>query len=281
MSGPPQALVHSLTHGSGGLRSLEWHDEVASTNDVAAEAARRGVPEIHLVLADRQTAGRGRRERTWHAPSGTSLLGTFVLRPRVEPAALGTLPLLAGLALAEVADAHLAPARVAGRVPAAAVKWPNDLLVRADADTPWRKAAGVLAERREEAVLLGVGCNVDWRGVERPSDLADAGSLAEVAGAPVDRWRVLAGLVGVLARRYASWVEDPASTVDAYRERCVTIGARVRVARGDAGDDGSADAVEGEALGIAADGQLEVATADGVTRVAAGDVVHVREAGGA
>lgn len=278
MGGPPEALVRSLTTGSGGLSGLEWHDEVSSTNDAAAAAARRGVPEIHLVLADRQTRGRGRRGRPWLAPQGSSLLGTFVVRPPagIAPAVLGTLPLLAGVALAEVVGAHLAPAAAAGAAPEAALKWPNDLVVRRRPDERWRKAAGILTEREGDAVLVGVGCNVDWREMDRPAELAEATALGEVAGVPVDRWRVLAGLVGVFARRYAAWCTDPAATVADYRARCVTIGARVRVEQG-SGSEAAGEALEGEALDVADDGLLEVATASGVSRFAAGDVVHLRE----
>ncbi|QBI20658.1 biotin--[acetyl-CoA-carboxylase] ligase [Egibacter rhizosphaerae] len=290
MPGPPDGLVRSLTTGSGGLAGFEWHEEVGSTNDLAAEAARRGASEIHLVLADHQVRGRGRRGREWRAPPGSSLTGTFLLRPGDAP--VETLPLLAGVVLAEVVDAYLAPARALARErtatapganegtgqerrggPELGLKWPNDLLLRPGPNHSWTKAAGVLIEREGPAALLGIGCNVDWRGVPRPEGVV-ATSIAETIGEPVDRWRVLAGLVGVLARRYATWREDPRDTLAAYRDRCVTLGARVRVT-GNASDLGD---LEGEATGIGDDGRLLVATPRGERAVAAGDVIHLHEA---
>ena len=253
--------MRSLVDGPSRLSGLEFHPRVGSTNAVALEAARRGVAEIHAVAADVQTAGRGRMGRAWQAPAGTSLLVSLVLRPRVDGPALATLPLLIGSVLAEVVAAHLREGR---DEPDVALKWPNDLLVGG------RKAAGILVERHPEAVIAGIGCNVDWRGLERPADLGQATSLAEEAGRTIDRWKLLAGLVGVLDRRYGEWQGDPAAALAGYRSRCATIGEGVRVER-----PGVAPLV-GRATGIADDGRLLVATAAGELAVDAGDVVHVR-----
>jgi BirA family transcriptional regulator, biotin operon repressor / biotin---[acetyl-CoA-carboxylase] ligase len=258
--GPPDALVRSLVDGPSLVSGLEWHDEVGSTNVLAAAAAERGVPEIHAVLADVQTAGRGRLGRGWQAPPGTSLMGSYLLRPSVEPALLPLLPLLTGLALAEAVAPH---------VPAVAVtlKWPNDLLVDG------RKSAGILLEIAGDAVIVGVGLNVDWRGVDRPAEFAEATSLAEAAGADVDRWRILAAFAGVFGNRYAEWRADPHTFLPAYWQRCVTLGRDVRVSRV------GQDPLEGHALEVADDGALVVRTAGGrVERVSAGDVEHVRPA---
>lgn len=254
---PPQALVRSVLQGPSRLSSLEWHDEVGSTNELAAEAAAAGVPEIAVYGADVQTAGRGRHRRAWHAPPGTSLQLSFLLRPRVPEASLPLLPLLVGVAVAEVAKAHVLEAPVA-------LKWPNDLLVAE------RKAAGILVERVEGGVVAGVGINTDWRGVDRPPELEGAISLAEAAGRAVDRWRVLAGLVGVLARRYDDWQSDPGAFLDDYRGSCATLGRRVRVT----GLDGAER--QGTATAIGDDGCLLVETPDGIDRVRAGDVSHLR-----
>jgi BirA family transcriptional regulator, biotin operon repressor / biotin---[acetyl-CoA-carboxylase] ligase len=260
VSGPPRALVRSLVEGSSALSGLEWHDEVTSTQARGVAAALAGVPEIHAVVAGAQTAGRGRLGRPWVAPAGTSLLASFVLRPTVPADRVGLLPLLAGLALAEVADRYC---------PRVALKWPNDLLVGG------RKAAGILAERLEPsgAVVLGVGVNVDWRGLARPPEVAQATSLAEAAGADVDRWRVLAALVGLLGRRYHDWTDEPAAFLAAYRRRCATIGCRVRVTRP------AGDPVEGLVTAVDDEGALCVRDgADGAHRLSAGDVEHVRPA---
>ena len=276
MNGPPAELVARLT-ADGVLSGVEWHPQVGSTNVVAGHAAARGAAEIRAIVADEQTAGRGRQGRAWAAPPGTSLLHSLLVRPSVAAPALGLLPLLAGLALAEAVDGLLAG-------PAVALKWPNDLLVEG------RKAAGILVEGLAGgAYAVGIGVNVDWRGVERPAALsASATSLAEAAesfrparpgdsgqrpggcAADVDRWALFAALAEAFAGRYRAWQAEPRAFLDGYRARCATLGAQVTATRG-------LEAVQGLATGIADDGALELRTPAGERlRLLAGDVTHVR-----
>lgn len=238
------------------MSAVEFHAEVDSTQDAAARAVARGVEEIHLVLADTQTAGRGRQERPWLAPAGTSLLASLVLRPGVAPAHQSLLPLLAGLTVAEVVDRYCADV---------ALKWPNDLLLGG------RKAGGLLTEVHGDAVLLGLGVNVDWRGVPRPEEVGDATSLAEQVEQDVDRWRLLAALLGIFGHRYADWRQRPTAFLDDYRRRCATLGRRVRV------DRSGAEPLAGTATHVADDGTLVLRLDGGaVAHVSAGDVTHVR-----
>jgi len=256
----PEALVRSLVDGPSLVTAVQWHERCASTNALAGEAAATGAAEGLLVLADEQTAGRGRHGRTWAAPAGSSLLLSLILRPVVPAASWSLLPLLTGLVLAETVARHLPASDVA-------VKWPNDLLVDG------RKAAGILVEAAGRAAVVGVGVNVDWRGIQRPPELSFAVSLAETVDAEVDRWRVLAGFIGMLSRRYEQWQDLPAAFLDDYRRRCSTIGQNVRVTR-------AHDApLEGVAIDVDARGALAVRTpaAETVT-VNAGDVEHVRPA---
>ena len=255
MEGPPEALVRSLLDGPSSVTGFEWHGVVASTNALAMEAAARGVPEILVVGAEQQTAGRGRLGRRWEAPPGSSLLVSFLLRPGLPRGWWPTLALAAGVALADVAGRWCPDASVA-------LKWPNDLLLDGV------KAAGVLVEAAADAVVVGIGLNVDWRGLERS---VAAVSLAEAGSGPVDRWRVLAGLAGVLDRTYQAWSDDPASVVHRYRSHCATLGNPVRVERV------GQEALEGVALAVADTGALTVRTADGHEHeVLAGDVHHLR-----
>lgn len=251
--------MRTLVEGPSLVASMEWHDEVASTQRLAADAAAAGAPEGHLVLADAQHAGRGRRGREWHAPAGTSLLASLVLRPTVPPESLPLLSLVAAVALAEVAERYC---------PRVALKWPNDLLLGG------RKAAGILAETAAGgAVVLGMGVNTDWQGVPRPVDAPDMTSLAEAGGTSVDRWRVLAALMGVLGRRYLDWQDNPVGILDPYRRRCATLGVRVRVTVP------ARDPYVGVAEGVGQDGALEVRdNAGSLHRLTAGDVEHVRPA---
>lgn len=265
MAGPPDALIRSLVDGPSIVSGVEYEPRMASTNIRAAEVARRGADEGYLVVADHQTAGRGRMGRRWEAPPGSSLLVSLVLRPTVAPRLVALVPLLAGLAVAEVVDGYC-PDHSVG------LKWPNDLLVDE------AKVAGILLERVADAssgggdtpVVVGLGVNVDWRGVEREGS-EPRWSLAEAVGGAVDRWRVLAGVVGVLSRRYDDWQVDPTGFLPAYRERCETIGRRVRI------DVPKGRVVTGQATGVGDDGRLLVASDTGETeQLAAGDVTHVR-----
>jgi BirA family biotin operon repressor/biotin-[acetyl-CoA-carboxylase] ligase len=241
------------------LSGLEWHETAGSTNTLAAEAADRGVEEIYAVLADQQAAGRGRQGRSWQAPPGTSLLCSFVVRPAVPTRRLGLLPLLVGLALADAVDA-VCPGLEA------ALKWPNDLLIGG------RKAAGILAESGSAgAVIVGVGVNVDWRGVNRPAALSGAISLAEAAGEPVDRWDMLSAFARSFAAHYHAWTAAPTGFLNAYRKRCATLGSPVRVSLVGGG------VVRGRALDVTRAGTLLLCVSEGAsTEVIAGDVQHVR-----
>ena len=256
--GPPAELVRSLVGGPAAVAAVEWLDEVDSTNSFAAELAREGAPEITVVGAEVQTAGRGRMGRTWSAPPKSSLTFSLLLRPPVAREALPLLPLLTGMALAEVAARYCKDVEVG-------LKWPNDLLIDG------RKAAGVLVEAADDAVVVGVGLNVDWRGIERWDELADAISLAEMSDFPMDRWRVLAAVLGVFAQRYEVFKDLPAAFLDGYRSRCLTIGRAVRVQRV------GGEELTGQATGVDASGALEVRDQAGqLHRVSAGDVFHVR-----
>lgn len=147
-------------------------------------------PEGAVAVADEQTAGRGRLGRQWLAPAGTSLLCSVQLRPRVDPQRLPELTGVAAQAAAEAIEA------VTGLAPE--IKEPNDLLLGG------RKVAGVLAEAREERVVLGIGINVNIPTDELPTDVAT--SLLLETGHELDRAELLVELLDRLERRYDAWV---------------------------------------------------------------------------
>jgi BirA family transcriptional regulator, biotin operon repressor / biotin---[acetyl-CoA-carboxylase] ligase len=258
----------------GASANVAWDvrhfDEVRSTNTVALELARAGEPEGLVVVADHQTAGRGRLGRSWQAPPGSSLLVSILLRPGADAPAHRAHLLTAAVAMA-AADACQS---VAGFLPS--LKWPNDLVV--ERPEGWRKLAGVLAESDLSAgtlatVVVGIGVNVNWP-VDLPPELAGIAVAANhVAGAPVDRTQLLAGLLEGVGARYGSlsrpdgWRE----LAEEFRRRCSSLGTRVR------GELGS-ETVEGVASGLSDDGRLGIDTADGMRWVAAGDVTHLRPA---
>ncbi|HEX9697061.1 MAG TPA: biotin--[acetyl-CoA-carboxylase] ligase [Actinomycetota bacterium] len=223
-----------------------------STNDEAARLARAGAPEGTVVVADMQTAGRGRLGRTWLAEPGTSLLASWIVRPSIPRDDFPLLTLAAATAAAEAVE------RESGV--AITVKWPNDL--RAGG----RKIAGILAESiGDGAAVIGLGLNV--RQSEFPPEIdAIATSLLRERSRPLGRARLL----GAIMAAFAPFASAPRAALDAYRSRCDTIGRDIRV------EQPSGEGLAGRAVRIADDGAL-IVDVDGIeTAVAAGDVVHLR-----
>jgi BirA family biotin operon repressor/biotin-[acetyl-CoA-carboxylase] ligase len=295
LSRPPlsQAALRRALVKPGAL----WTDvrvvsHTTSTNADLAEAARHGALEGTVLVAEHQTAGRGRLDRTWESPPRAGLTFSMLLRPSpVPPQRYGWLPLLAGVSLVDVV-------RRLGEIDAG-LKWPNDLLVapsagtapssatpsgaaafgRAHAEGPARpgKCAGILAEAvpngPDPAVVLGIGLNVSTTADELPT--TEATSLALAGSACVDRDPLLRAFLREFGADYTDWRTaggDPEKSglrAD-YLARCDTLGRTVRVSL-----PGGAD-LTGEAVDVDGEGRL-VIDHDGVrTPVAAGDVVHLR-----
>jgi BirA family transcriptional regulator, biotin operon repressor / biotin---[acetyl-CoA-carboxylase] ligase len=246
--------------------------ETGSTNADVVVAALTGAPEGLVLVAESQRSGRGRLDRQWVAPPGSSLTWSMLLRPAVPAVRLGWLPLLAGVAVVE------AVRRIA-RVDAV-LKWPNDVLVRGAPGTEYGKCAGLLAEvvnGGAAAVVLGIGLNVSQTADELPTGGTGlpATSLALAAAASVDREALLRGVLETIGTWYRRWIEaggDPevSGLADTYRSRCITLGRQVEVSRP------GGDVVSGTAESVDADGRLVVRTASAAYPVAAGDVIHVR-----
>jgi BirA family biotin operon repressor/biotin-[acetyl-CoA-carboxylase] ligase len=206
---------------------------VDSTNVRAQRLAMGGAPHGTLVTAAGQTAGHGRQGRAWVTPAGRALACSLVLR---EPPRL--LPMVAAVAVADVADRLDA----AGR--AAAIKWPNDVLLDA------RKVAGILAEGRPQEgwVVLGIGLNVAVEEEAFPPELRDVAT--SLGGEPAQVEPALA----LLLERLAHWLAaPPEQAIATYRERDALAGRELSWGSGQ----------RGTALGIADDGRLRVRTAAG------------------
>jgi BirA family biotin operon repressor/biotin-[acetyl-CoA-carboxylase] ligase len=268
------ALDAARLNGAVASRPGVWREvrvvaETGSTNaDLLAEA-RSGAPEGLVLVAEEQTAGRGRMGRRWVSPPGCALTFSVLLRPAGVPATLlGWLPLLAGVA---VASALRDTAAVDARL-----KWPNDVLA-GDA-----KLAGILAERWGDAIVIGIGINVSQRRGELPvptaTSVLQAAPAAPGAG-PEIRERLLAGVLHELARRYRAWLDQPhpgdadgSGLRREYLRRSGTVGAAVTVTLP------AGQSLTGTAIGVDAAGRLEIRTSTGLVRVSAGDVVHLRPA---
>lgn len=218
-----------------------------------------------MLVAEEQTAGRGRLDRTWTAPARSGLFFSVYLEPGDVPAERwGWLPLLAGVATAT------GLARAAGVD--TALKWPNDLLVTVEGEE--RKAGGILAERAGDGVVVGIGLNVSLRAEELPAPTA--ASLALAGAVSTDRETLLRAVLRSLEHWYGQWRAangDAAASglQEAYAAGCATLGRTVRAQL--PGD----RTLVAEAVAIDGDGRLILSTDDGLQEpVSAGDIVHLR-----
>ncbi|ROS76978.1 biotin--[acetyl-CoA-carboxylase] ligase [Cellulomonas sp. PhB143] len=280
----PDVLRRLLVGEGRPLRRLEVVEESPSTNDQLAAAVRADPdawPAPALLVAEHQSAGKGRAGRTWTTTPRSSLVVSLLVRPPVPVAALTWLPLLAGLATAHALRATAGVAAV--------VKWPNDVLVPVPDDTGGpRKVVGILAEALGDgAVVVGLGVNVSQTPAELP--VPTATSLLLAGAATTDREVLLTALHESFGDVLGRWRDAGGDAVGAgLRDECaavcVSVGARVRVepAAGAAleGAPFEGAAFEGEGTGLDDDGALLVRDASGaVRRVVAGDVHHARLAG--
>ncbi|MFS3128187.1 biotin--[acetyl-CoA-carboxylase] ligase [Nocardioides sp. Bht2] len=231
--------------------------QAPSTNSLVTEQARAGAPAGTTIVAEWQTAGRGRLDRAWAVPDRAALTFSVLLRPEVPAERWPWLPLLAGLVVHEA---------LSELIDGVGLKWPNDVLV----GEQQRKICGILVERVETpqgpAAVLGIGINVHQSADELP--VATATSI-HLEGVEADRTRLLNRLLS-LVDEHLPLLADGEALWAAYTERCVTLGREVRVEL-------PADKqLLGLATGVDEHGRLEV-TADGVRHVVgAGDVIHVR-----
>jgi BirA family biotin operon repressor/biotin-[acetyl-CoA-carboxylase] ligase len=247
-------------------RHVEFHPEIASTNDRARAVLAGGTADGDglAVVADLQTAGRGRRGRTWESPAGANLMVSVALRPHLPASRAGLLGIAAALAVRDASASML-------RDDVLRVKWPNDVIT-ADG----RKLAGLLVEtaiRGEDVAeaVIGIGINVNWPASDLAAELRGrAASLHDLAGAALDRVELLRRLLDALAAEVEA-LERGASPLERLAGVSALDGRRIVVDTGDG-------KVEGTATGVTADGQLILDTVAGVTTLAVGEVVAVRDA---
>lgn len=243
-------------------RQVQWYAELPSTNDLAGAFADHGAREGSIVIANSQTAGRGRQGRQWCSPPGAGLYVSIVLRPHAR--AVPLLTIAAGVALAE-------GIREATGL-TTALKWPNDVVVIASSGR--RKLAGILAEAGHGAgpqsnaphVVLGFGINL--RPAACPPDVASrATSLEEALGREPDRGRVLAECLAGLAARYDELQGDrPGGVLEAWRTFAQPLlGCDVEW-------EGTGGTIRGVANDVDGAGALLVRTPEGIVRVIGGEV---------
>ena len=228
--------------------------QVGSTMDVARELARKGAAEGTVVVAERQTRGRGRLNRQWHSPPGGIYL-TIILRPKITPVYAPRLSLMASVAVANtIRELFGLDARL---------KWPNDVLIGG------KKVCGILAEMDAGTdtvnfVNLGLGVNAN----STISQFESATSLRDELGKSISRKEFLASLLEEISRQYALLTEP--ELLERWRSLSATLNRRVKVTT-------QSEVIEGQAVDIEDTGALLVRDCDGMVRaVLAGDCVHLR-----
>jgi len=208
---------------SGGLigNRIHFFDEIDSTNNRAVLLAGNGVGEGEVVIADCQTAGRGRlRDRIWHSPPGRNLYISIILRPDIQPSSAQSLTLVAGVAVAEL---------LSGYCPVA-LKWPNDILAGG------RKISGILTEMRIkgqnlDSVVVGIGINVNMEPADFQEGLRHIStSLKEQTSNSVSRLDLAAGLYRAFEKWYRTFTDEGFLPVrDRWMEYSDIIGKTIEV----------------------------------------------------
>lgn len=233
--------------------------KVDSTNRVALELGHAGEPEGAVVLAEEQTAGRGRAGRGWHSERAAGIYVTLLLRPKLAPVQAPLLTMMAGL------SAHTAIQAQTGLV--VDLKWPNDLLISG------KKVGGILTEMHAEPgqvrfLIVGIGLNVNQE--KFPAELAGATSLRVESGSPQSRLELLVRLLREFERDYNEFLSDgPTTVIERFAHvSSYAQGKRVRVSNGK-------ENFTGTTAGLGPEGLLQVKRDNGqVTTVIAGDVAE-------
>lgn len=266
--GPPDILYpREIRRGlkAGVFAGEVFHfQKVGSTNQVALDLARKGYPEGTLVVAEEQTAGRGRWRRPWLAPTGKALLFSLVLRPALVPYRVPEVTLVAGASVARAIHEHTG-LRVG-------IKWPNDLICEG------KKLCGILVEMEAAAeqvsyLVLGIGINVNQEQEDLPPELRDtATSLRMILREEVLRIPLLQRVLEVLEEDYEEYCSDGfASSRERWLRYEATLGRRVRICIG-------GEEFSGEAAGLAEDGSLLLRLPGGdVIRCNSGEIIFCRE----
>ncbi len=242
-----------------GKTGFHFFDEIGSTNDQAALLAEGGSPEGTVVIADRQSRGRGQKERKWFSPPGAGIYLSLILRPTVPP---GETPKITLLTAVAVAEALISLAGLDIRI-----KWPNDLNVNG------RKIAGILAETDQEAgvvhhVVVGVGINVNFRPGILPDELKEtATSVLIESGKEMSRSVIVRGFLEAFESHYEAFLRGGFDAIlDRWKKHARVIGVRVSA-------EGAGGRLNGIVIDVDRNGSLVITDEAGRTHtIASGEV---------
>jgi len=253
-------------------QSLFVFEELTSTNTFALELAKKPISQGTVVLADSQTAGRGRLQRSWFSPKGANIYGSLIFSFNSPMQTIGWVPLMAGIAIAQAIEDHVEIGIT--------LKWPNDILIDE------RKVGGILCESfkrnsTETCVVIGFGINVNLSESAFPKDLELlATSLQIQSQHPLDRHLLLKSIITTLEKGWDALIsQGPQACQLAYSSRCSTLGKQVQVQLPDGSE------LEGIAQSIGEQGQLQIISSPSdakeqsarIQDVHAGDIRHIRK----
>ena len=268
----PETLASLLPQKTLG-QSLFVFEELPSTNTYALKLGKNTMPQGTVILADSQTVGRGRLQRSWFSPPGANIYGSVIFSFTRPFQTMGWIPLMAGTALAEAIGDHTNLQLT--------LKWPNDILITE------RKVGGILCESfkrnsAETCVVIGFGINVNLSQATFPKDLQPiATSLQIQAQRPLDRHQLLSRMIVALEQGWEALLADgPPSCRLAYTARCSTLGSQIQAQFPDGRE------VKGVAQSIGEQGQLQIQTATSdlteqsakIVDIHSGDIRHIRKA---
>ena len=273
MAGSPDVMtkeeLNSVLHTKWAGREIHYYDVTDSTNLRIRQAADDGAPHGTLAVADCQTAGRGRRGRSWESPAGSSIYMSILLRPEIAPIKASMLTLVMACSVAEGITRSLEkqPDRSRGaEIPSIQIKWPNDIIING------KKLAGILTEMSAQVdyinyVTVGVGINVNQTGF--PEEICStAASLRMECGHALRRAPIIAAIMERLEENYAVFLktEDLTGLMEQYSSMLVNRGRDVQVI-------GEKETYRAHALGITPTGELVVRREDGTEEeINAGEV---------
>lgn len=255
-------IISNLTDGQVWADQISFYEEITSTNDVLKEMAKNGAPHGTVLIADRQTGGRGRMGRSFLSPSGVGIYMSVLLRPNCIPSQLMHLTCAAACAACDAIE------EAAGFRPG--IKWINDIVYQK------RKLAGILTEMSLDAqqhvdyAVIGIGINCCQEQQDFSPEIRDfAGSLAMFSDNPVNRAQVAAAMVDAFVLMDKMLLAKKAAIMEQYRKDCITLGQAVSVIRPD-------NAQPGTAIDVNEDGALIVAYPSGKTEAVNSGEVSVR-----
>lgn len=254
-----QELLRQILQNSP-VTGLQYFDSAGSTNDIALQWIESGVEDFSLVVADQQTAGRGRMQRKWVTNPGSALAFSFILHlSSKEAPSAGLIPFAAGVSVSSALESeyHLQPK----------IKWPNDILLQG------KKAAGILVEsvwkdQSHVSVVIGIGVNITPSALPPVENLAlQATCIEEAAGRSIDRWNLLADIL----TSFGKWRPELSSLalMEHVTSHLAYIGLQVVILHNYGAE------MTGKLVGIDASGSLLLETDKGVVPIHTGDV-HLR-----